>query len=418
MPKNVSLARLRFADHVRPHDVIGWPQGPGEPLALTEALVAQRADLDQADALLRLVVVGHAAPGARRSLRVPRAQWCGNESPDLGAGRHRSVPRELDPCAAAQRRPARRRRAHPGQAVAGRRLHARRHRGFHASDDSAGARRDRARQSGAAGHARRCLRRRSRTSMSWSKATTASSTCRIPSPPPWSARWRSRWRRSFPIARRSSSASGRCRPPWPARFRTIASSACTAASYPTCSSTSSSGASSPTRTRAATPGAPSPADCSERSGCATSPNAAALVDMRSADYTHNIAVTSALAKFHTINSAIEVDLSGQANAEIAGGRYLGAVGGQIDFVRAGVASPGGRSIIAFPSTTPGRQAFAHRRVAPRSPRHDRTQRRRRDRHRIRRRAPARLSVARARASPDRDRPSRPSRVAAARPARA
>ena len=46
------------------------------------------------------------------------------------------------------------------------------------------------------------------------------------------------------------------------------------------------------------------------------------------------------------------DLSGQANAEIAGGRYLGAVGGQVDFVRAGVASAGGRSIIAFPSTTP------------------------------------------------------------------
>ena len=45
MDKNVPLARLRFAEHVRPHDVIGWPQGPGEPLALTEALVVQRADL-------------------------------------------------------------------------------------------------------------------------------------------------------------------------------------------------------------------------------------------------------------------------------------------------------------------------------------------------------------------------------------
>jgi acetyl-CoA hydrolase len=74
--------------------------------------------------------------------------------------------------------------------------------------------------------------------------------------------------------------------------------------------------------------------------------------MRSAEYTHNIAITSAIPNFHTINSAIEVDLSGQANAEIAGGRYLGAVGGQVDFVRAGVASPGGHSIIAFPSTTP------------------------------------------------------------------
>jgi acetyl-CoA hydrolase len=77
-----------------------------------------------------------------------------------------------------------------------------------------------------------------------------------------------------------------------------------------------------------------------------------LVDMRNVDYTHNLAVTSRLSQFHTINSAIEIDLSGQANAEVAGGRYLGAVGGQVDFVRAGVASAGGRSIIAFPSTTP------------------------------------------------------------------
>lgn len=81
------------------------------------------------------------------------------------------------------------------------------------------------------------------------------------------------------------------------------------------------------------------------------------VDMRSADYTHNIATLASLAKLHSINSAIEVDLSGQANSEIAGGRYLGAVGGQLDFVRGGIASAGGRSIIAFPSTTPdGRQS--------------------------------------------------------------
>ncbi|MDM0021822.1 acetyl-CoA hydrolase/transferase family protein [Variovorax saccharolyticus] len=76
------------------------------------------------------------------------------------------------------------------------------------------------------------------------------------------------------------------------------------------------------------------------------------IELRSAEYTHHIGVTSSLSQFHTINSAIEIDLSGQANAEIAGGRYLGAVGGQVDFVRGGVASPGGRSIIAFPSTTP------------------------------------------------------------------
>jgi acyl-CoA hydrolase len=81
-------------------------------------------------------------------------------------------------------------------------------------------------------------------------------------------------------------------------------------------------------------------------------NSTDLIEMRNAEYTHDIAVTSSLSQFYTINSAIEVDLTGQANAEIAGNRYLGAVGGQVDYVRAGVASPGGRSIIAFPSTTP------------------------------------------------------------------
>jgi acetyl-CoA hydrolase len=77
-----------------------------------------------------------------------------------------------------------------------------------------------------------------------------------------------------------------------------------------------------------------------------------LIEMRSADYTHALAVTASLSRLYTINSAIEVDLGGAANAELAGGRYLGAVGGLVDFVRAGQAAPDGRSILAFPSTTP------------------------------------------------------------------
>jgi len=84
-------------------------------------------------------------------------------------------------------------------------------------------------------------------------------------------------------------------------------------------------------------------DFAERSG---------LVDLRNAEYTHSIAVMSGIERLHTINSAVEIDLTGQVNSEVAAGRYLGAVGGQLDFVRGGVASPGGRSIIALPSTTP------------------------------------------------------------------
>jgi acetyl-CoA hydrolase len=76
-----------------------------------------------------------------------------------------------------------------------------------------------------------------------------------------------------------------------------------------------------------------------------------LIDMRSSEYTHQLSVAAQISKFHTINSAIEIDLTGQVNSEVAAGRYLGAVGGQVDFVRSGIASPGGRSIIAFESTS-------------------------------------------------------------------
>ncbi len=74
--------------------------------------------------------------------------------------------------------------------------------------------------------------------------------------------------------------------------------------------------------------------------------------LRRATYTHSAATLAGLHKLHTVNSAIEIDLTGQVNSEIAGGRYVGAVGGQVDYVRAGRLSDGGRSVIAMTSTTP------------------------------------------------------------------
>lgn len=67
-------------------------------------------------------------------------------------------------------------------------------------------------------------------------------------------------------------------------------------------------------------------------------------------YTHNPAVAALLPDFMAINGAIEVDLTGQVNSEVAGGRYIGAIGGQVDFARCAQASTGGRSIIMVPST--------------------------------------------------------------------
>ena len=55
--------------------------------------------------------------------------------------------------------------------------------------------------------------------------------------------------------------------------------------------------------------------------------------------------------FVAMNSAVEVDLLGQVNAEMVGDRYVGAVGGQVDFFRATRVSRTGTAVVALPSTT-------------------------------------------------------------------
>ena len=75
------------------------------------------------------------------------------------------------------------------------------------------------------------------------------------------------------------------------------------------------------------------------------------LEMRSSEYTHSQQVLARVQNLYAINSGIEVDLTGNVNSEVAAGRYLGAIGGQPDFVRGAFASPGGRAIIALPSTT-------------------------------------------------------------------
>jgi acyl-CoA hydrolase len=73
------------------------------------------------------------------------------------------------------------------------------------------------------------------------------------------------------------------------------------------------------------------------------------VRLRSTEYTHDPRVLGSLAKFVAINSAVEVDLTGQVNAEVAKGSYLGAVGGALDFIRAATFSPGGVSLLVLPA---------------------------------------------------------------------
>lgn len=75
--------------------------------------------------------------------------------------------------------------------------------------------------------------------------------------------------------------------------------------------------------------------------------------LRAVDHTHAPGVISALDDFLSVNSAVEVDLLGQVNAEVAGGRYVGGIGGSVDYLRPAVRARGGRSVIALPATARG-----------------------------------------------------------------
>jgi acyl-CoA hydrolase len=76
------------------------------------------------------------------------------------------------------------------------------------------------------------------------------------------------------------------------------------------------------------------------------------IEFRPVSYTHSPAVLSRLARFVAINSAIQVDLTGQVGAEVRSGVHVGALGGQVDFCRA-AAITGRCSIIALRSTSRG-----------------------------------------------------------------
>ncbi|MDT4850475.1 Butanoate coenzyme A-transferase [compost metagenome] len=74
------------------------------------------------------------------------------------------------------------------------------------------------------------------------------------------------------------------------------------------------------------------------------------IQLRSTAYTHDPDLLASLDRFVAINSAVEVDLTGQINSEVAAGSYVGAVGGALDFLRGAHRSKGGIPIVAMPST--------------------------------------------------------------------
>ena len=72
---------------------------------------------------------------------------------------------------------------------------------------------------------------------------------------------------------------------------------------------------------------------------------------RPVNETHDVARLMRIERFCAINSAIEVDLFGQANADMIKGRYVAGVGGLPAFAAGASLSPGGRSIIVLPAAT-------------------------------------------------------------------
>ncbi|GAB4110538.1 MAG: acetyl-CoA hydrolase/transferase C-terminal domain-containing protein [Acidobacteriota bacterium] len=75
-----------------------------------------------------------------------------------------------------------------------------------------------------------------------------------------------------------------------------------------------------------------------------------LFEFHPVDYTNDPAVIARNDRMVAINSAIEVDLTGQVCSDSIGSRIYSGFGGQVDFVRGAAHSRGGRSIIALPST--------------------------------------------------------------------
>jgi len=79
----------------------------------------------------------------------------------------------------------------------------------------------------------------------------------------------------------------------------------------------------------------------------------AMIEFHPTDYVNDPFIIAKNDKMVAINSAIEVDLSGQVCADSIGDRIYSGIGGQVDFIRGASRSKGGKAIIALPSTAKG-----------------------------------------------------------------
>ena len=77
------------------------------------------------------------------------------------------------------------------------------------------------------------------------------------------------------------------------------------------------------------------------------------IEFHPCDRTNDTSIIRRNSKVTAINSALEVDLSGQVVADSIGFRIYSGIGGQMDFIRGAALSPGGKPIIALPATAAG-----------------------------------------------------------------
>ncbi len=93
-----------------------------------------------------------------------------------------------------------------------------------------------------------------------------------------------------------------------------------------------------------------------------------MVELRPSDYTNNTMIIRQFNHMVAVNSAIQVDLTGQVCAESIGTQLYSGVGGQMDFMRGAALSRHGRPIIALPATAhvppSGFNGFEHLALAP------------------------------------------------------
>ncbi len=76
-----------------------------------------------------------------------------------------------------------------------------------------------------------------------------------------------------------------------------------------------------------------------------------FVELRASDYVNDVSIIKQNPRMVAINSAIEVDLTGQVCADSIGSKIYSGVGGQMDYIRGASLSEGGKAIIALPSVT-------------------------------------------------------------------